>query len=250
MRRLVLAAIVAAIPWAAAPAGAHVAPSEDTNNRYVKLTPMADRVRVAYTILVGQRPGRAARAALDRDRDRTLSDAEVQAWADDLAAQVRRSLELRVDGAPAPVTWSEVHAGVDERAVDAGAFSLDLITWVCAPGAGPRHEVELIDRFSLLPPGETEVRIADEPGIRVEVARVGAHEMIGRHVQFQALAAPLAEGVRVVYDASRARPLADGRCPRPKPTTATSRWPFILAALGALAAAVLWIRHRARRRTV
>src|SRR5690606_13336387 len=94
VRCLTAAALVAA---AAGPAHAHVAPSEDTNNRYVKLTPMADRVRIAYTILIGHAPGRLTRPSLDRDRDGAISDAEADTWARDLAARVLADLDLTLD---------------------------------------------------------------------------------------------------------------------------------------------------------
>ena len=41
----------------AQPARAHVAPSVDDNNRYVWVTPLGDRVRIAYTVLFGEIPG-------------------------------------------------------------------------------------------------------------------------------------------------------------------------------------------------
>lgn len=229
VRRVASLAGVAAVAGLAASAAAHVAPSEDTNNRYVKLTPMADRVRVAYTILVGQEPGRVARRGLDRDGDRVVSEAESDAWGADLAAAVLAEIQVTLDGVALPVTWSEVHVGMDDRSVDGGAFSLDLIAWICAPGPGPRHELDLDDRFSLVPAGETEVRVADEPGIRVDVAKVGVGELVGRKATFQKLAAPLAEGVHLVWTAVGARPLADGRCAARAGTSArAARWPWIV----------------------
>jgi hypothetical protein len=236
---------------APAMAHAHVAPSEDTNNRYVKVTPMADRVRLAYTILIGQAPGRIARQQLDADRDRVVSEAEADAWAQELGARVLAELSLTLDGEAVPLAWSEVVAGMDDRSVSAGAFSLDLIAWACLPAPASRHELELVDAFSLVPAGETEVKIADEPGVTVEVARIGAGphgDLIGRTAQFQKLATPLAEGLRVVYTADGATPLADGRCPAggPKTRRATPRWPIVLGAL--LGAAVVFVLALRRRR--
>lgn len=248
MRAVLLA--VLAVAAAATPAAAHVAPSEDTNNRYVKLTPMADRVRLAYTILIGQQPGRVARRALDADGNGTLSDAEADAWGRGLAAEVLAQLEVRIDGADVPITWSEVYVGLDTPSVTGGAFSLDLIAWLCVPGAGDRHELDLVDRYSLLPAGETEVRVADEPGVRIDVARVGAGDLLGRQASFQALAAPLANGLRLVWTATSARPLADGRCPRPPSPTGpgTSYWlVFATGALVLTAVTILGMRRRRRR---
>lgn len=248
----VLAAVLAPILLRGGVAQAHVAPSEDTNNRYLKLTPMADRVRLAYTILIGQSPGRIARQLLDADRDRMVSEAEADAWAQDLGAQVLAELSLSLDGEAVPLAWSEVVAGMDDRSVSAGAFSLDLIAWACLPAAGARHEVELIDGFSLVPAGETEIKIADEPGVTVEVARIGTGEhgdLVGRSAQFQKMARPLAQGLRVVYSAGGATPLADGRCPAggPKKRRATPRWPVVLGALlGAAVVFALALRRRRR----
>jgi hypothetical protein len=120
------------------------------------------------------------------------------------------------------------------------------------PTPGTRHEVDLVDGFSLTPAGETEVRIADEPGIRVEVSRVGdgvAGDMLGRVAQFQKLAAPLAGGLHVVYTNQGATALADGRCEGAKKTTRTTpRWPAFVGAAGALViVTVLALRRRKQR---
>jgi len=248
--RLLLVAAVLAV--AARPAAAHVAPSEDADNRYVKLTPMADRVRVAYTILVGMQPGRALRPALDTDHDGTVSEAEADAWAAPFAEAMRGKIAITLDGTTVPLAWSEVAVGMDDRSAGGGAFSIDLIAWLCAPVAASRHELVLVDRFSLQPAGETEVRIADEPGVRVDVARVGSAEMVGHVARFEAVPAPFADGLRVVWDAARAQPLADGRCPRAgaaKANRATSRWPWMLAGVLAASAITLTVVvHRRRTR--
>jgi hypothetical protein len=242
-----------AVALATTPAAAHVAPAQDANNRYLKLSPMADRVRVAYTILIGHQPARATRRALDRDGDQVVSPAEAEVWGAELAAQILAGLEVHIDGVAVPVAWSEIHVGMDDRRVAAGAFSLDLIAWLCTPGPGPRHQLDLVDPWALTPAGETEVRVADEPGIRIEVGRVGRHgELIRRVASFQGQAAPLAEGVRLVWDASDARPLADGRCPRAGAARRRPRWPLGLAAavgLGAAAVAMAVARRRRRARS-
>jgi hypothetical protein len=246
VRRVLLA--LAAVAAATGSAVAHVAPSEDTNNRYVKLTAMADRVRIAYTILVGEQPGRTTRRGLDTDGDGTISDAEADAWGDDLAEAVRTKIQVQLDGSAVPFMWSEVSVGMDDRRVAGGAFSVDMIAWLCTPGGGPRHELTLVDRFALTPAGETEVRVADEPGIRVDVAKVGAAEMAGHVARFDAIAAPFSDGVRLVWDAARARPLADGRCARPTSAAKkTPRWPFAIGG-GIVAIALIAIAAGRRRR--
>ena len=47
----------------------HVAPSVDDNNRYLKVTPLGDGVRLAYTVFFGEIPGRR-RAPHDRHEPR------------------------------------------------------------------------------------------------------------------------------------------------------------------------------------
>ncbi len=214
-----------------------MAASEDVNNRYLKLTPMADRVRLAYTILIGDQPGRIARQALDRDADRTISGGEADAWAAQVAGQIRGQLAVEIDGEPVDVAWSEVFAGFDDRAVDAGTFSLDLIAWLCTPAAGARHRVHLVDRSMLEPAGETEVRIADDVGVTLE------GDFAGRRELYLQGASPLADGLDVVYVAGDTRPIADGKCaasvPAPKAKTATGRWPWVLAAAVVLVAVAL-----------
>jgi hypothetical protein len=229
---------VLALALGGAPAAAHVAVSEDANNRYLKLTPMADRVRLAYTILIGEQPGRLARQALDRDRDRTISAEEADRWAADLAGRIQRQLTVEIDGEPVEVAWSDVVAGFDDRAVTAGTFSLDLIAWLCTPTAGARHQVRLVDRSTLDSAGETELRIADDVGVQLEGDLAGRRELTLKG------STPLADGLDLVYTVARTTALDDGRCaPAPKAPPATSRWPWLLG----LAVIVLIVAQLIRR---
>ena len=52
MRRLAIATLATAA--LAGRATGHVQPSVDDNNRFLKLTPLGDRVRLAYTVLFGE----------------------------------------------------------------------------------------------------------------------------------------------------------------------------------------------------
>src|SRR4051795_12424080 len=47
----------------------HVAPSVDDNNRYLKVTPMADGIRFAYTVFFGEIPGASERKHIDANGD-------------------------------------------------------------------------------------------------------------------------------------------------------------------------------------
>src|SRR6266545_4571338 len=61
---------------------AHVAPSVDDNNRYVKVTPLADGFRLAYTVFFGEIPGAAERPSIDTNRDSRIDDGEAKRFAD------------------------------------------------------------------------------------------------------------------------------------------------------------------------
>src|SRR3954468_2766842 len=113
--------LVLAITLAAtAGARAHVAPSVDDNNRYLKITPAADRVRIAYTVFFGEVPGAQTRPSIDADHDGRISDAEAQTFGGKLGGEVGPSLELTIDGATQPVTWTTVAVGIGAPEVAAG----------------------------------------------------------------------------------------------------------------------------------
>src|SRR5512132_3970712 len=94
------AAGAVALALGSAPARAHVAPSAGDNNRYIKLTPLPDRVRLAYTIFYGETPGRELRARLDANRDGAIDDAESRAFGDRIARELAAALDVVVDGQP------------------------------------------------------------------------------------------------------------------------------------------------------
>ncbi|MCX5744878.1 MAG: hypothetical protein NT062_20510 [Proteobacteria bacterium] len=108
--RLVLA--VTAVGLAARLATAHVAPSVDDNNRYLKLTPQGDRLRLAYTVFFGEVPGAGMRPAIDANHDRTISDAEAAAFGSKIAGEVASSIDLVIDQRPVKVTWETVAVGM------------------------------------------------------------------------------------------------------------------------------------------
>jgi hypothetical protein len=74
----VIGALVAIVT--ARPARAHVQPSVDDNNRYIKVQPFGDRIRLAYTVFFGEVPGAGMRPQIDTNHDKTISEAEAQAF--------------------------------------------------------------------------------------------------------------------------------------------------------------------------
>src|SRR5688500_15851927 len=116
--------LVLVLALVAATASAHVAPSVADNNRYIKVTPLGDRVRLAYTVFYGQVPGAKLRRAIDTGRDGAIDDAESRVFGERVAREIAAALEVTVDGARRPVAWSQVVVGMGTPSTTAGAFSI------------------------------------------------------------------------------------------------------------------------------
>jgi hypothetical protein len=239
---------------AGAPA-AHVAPSARENNRYLVLAPLGDRLRLVYVVYMGEEPGRRARARMDRDGDRTISDAESAAWAGALAAEVAAGLSLEVDGVPVPVAWSEIDVGLGDPAAGAGSFAVDLVLWRCfdRPRERTTHQIRFADRFKISDPGETELRAEESPGVIVTRSDFGQPQGTGRpRLDFKWLggAGPASTGYHldVAVDPALAA-FSTEPCPTAASSTGSRRlWPWIaaVAALLLVAAVLAW-RRKAKR---
>jgi hypothetical protein len=245
MRRA--AVLVLAITLGATTTSAHVAPSVDDNNRYLKLTPQRDRVRLAYTVFFGENPGARMRPSLDTDRDGAISDAEAQAFGDRLAIEVGDALDVTVDGVQARVAWAEVVVGLGSPAVRAGSFSVDLIAYFCLPASGDRHTLALRDRFRVPRPGETEVRIEALPGVTIETGRVGDARDPSHEFRFVGRGGPLSDdGVELVFVAGSQAPAGGGCGDIARAASGRSWWLFAIAGgvAAALIALALWGRFK------
>jgi hypothetical protein len=230
----------------------HVAPSVDDNNRYLKLTPLGDRVRLAYTVFFGEVPGARMRPTLDRDRDGTVDETEAQAYGRTLGSEVASSLEVSVDGTTQLVAWSQIAVGMGSPSVAAGSFSVDLIGYLCLPSARGKHRIQLRDRFRLPRPGETEVRIEDSPGIKVEYARIGSLADPALDFKMVGPGGPLADdGLDLAFEAGdRAQVGGDGcRAVAASSGGGSRGWWIagVIAVAGGVAAAV-FLRRRGRGR--
>lgn len=247
-RVMALALLVAG----ARPAVAHVAPSVDDNNRYWKLTPMGDRVRLAYTILFGEVPGAAMRRSIDANRDGAISDGEADAFGKKLAAEVRSQLEVSVDGAPQQLAWAQVVVGMGTPKVVAGTFSVDLVAYLCLETAGGRHQIRLFDRFAIARPGETELKVEDIPGIQIERAKIGDATDPAYQFRFVGPGGPLADdGLELVFVASAKAPVGgDGGCAvrAPKRDLPSGIVIGVAALIGCGLAALVVVRQRRRGR--
>jgi hypothetical protein len=244
MRRVLLPLVVMITSLA----HAHVSPSVDDNNRYLKVSPQADRVRVAYTVFFGEVPGAALRPALDTNRDGAISDGEAQAFGDRIAADVIGALDLNLDGKQLRVRWKAVTVGMGSPTVAAGSFSIDMIAYVCLTRARGRHELLLKDSYRVPKPGETEVRVEDGPGITVEHARIGGSDALANDFKFVGPGGPLSDdGLRVAFVASDKAPLSN-ECDALEATNA-DRIPWLAIALGVLAIVlgVVLVIHKRRK---
>ena len=150
----------------AAPAAAHVAPSPSVNNRYLKATLLPGEVRLAYTVFLGDRPGAAARRAMDADGDGRIDDAEARAFGARILEQVAPGLDVNVDGRAAR-GWRVADVGLGTATVAGGALSVDLTLTVPYPDpAAAEHTLRLDDHVQLPDPGEGEVLVEESPGVR------------------------------------------------------------------------------------
>jgi hypothetical protein len=242
---------VSAVTLLAADAGAHVAPSVDDNNRYLKLTPLGDRVRLAYTIFFGEIPGASERRNLDTNHDGQISDDESHAFATKLAAQVASTLELDVDGHASPIRWTTIDIGMTTRDTAAGSFSVDLVAYPCLPTARGAHALRLRDRLALTRPGETEIKVEDSPGVTIERARIGPADDPSFDYKFVGAGGPLADdGLDLRFTAGPKSPVtADNVCAAATEPTPSSKLPWLLAGAGAAAVAAggAWFALRRRR---
>lgn len=237
-------------------AAAHVAPSTGDNNRYIKLTPLGDRVRLAYTVFYGDVPGAALRHAIDANHDGAIDGAEAQAFADRIGREVAAALDATVDGAAQPVVWSEIVAGMGTPSAAGGNFSIDLVGSLCLAAPRGPHAVELRDRFALTRPGETQIRFEDSPGVTVDGARVGDDGFPGSEYTIigptPALAGPgPTGGIALRFTAGpTAAAAADLACRRPAATATVPPAAIAGAAAAALilAGAGVSLARRARRR--
>jgi hypothetical protein len=245
--------IIAVALVATATARAHVQPSLNENNRSLKLTPLGDRVRLAYTIYFGENPGAALRRELDKNRNGTVDDAEADALGRRLAAEVRPALSVTLDGAPQPFEWTEVDVGMGTPEVRAGSFAVDLIAAVCLPTRGA-HELVLRDDYPLPIPGETELNVETGLGITVERITLGGALVGGTDVRIRGVGGPLAAGWAVKLVVGEAAAIGDDACGavRAAPARSSGRRWWIAGACaigGLLVGAALLITRRRRRST-
>ena len=169
---LLAATLAAAAAGAPGVAHAHVAPSATENNRYLKLTLLPDRVRCAYTVFFGERPGAGERQRMDRDGSGMIDDAESARFGASLRDDVLGHLRVVVDDQPVPASaWKVEDVGLGTPATSGGAFAVDLLLYAPTRGAGA-HSLTLEDGWIVPEPGESELVVEESPGVRVVAAHL------------------------------------------------------------------------------
>ena len=234
---------------------AHVAPSDRENNRYILLAPLGDRIRLAYTVYLGQVPGRQIRARMDADRDGRISDSEAQKYGDEIAAQAAPRLSLEVDGQPVAIQWHEVDVGLGQPVTAAGAFAVDLVAWICLDQPRERlaHRVRLRDGFQLPQPGESELRAEESPGVRITRTQLGSGRTETARLEYRWTGGPgptEMDGYYLEFEVDPALATFAGACDEPDASGGDSAVPrvFVIAGLLALGAAAWLVSRRRVRR--
>lgn len=231
----------------------HVAPSVDDNNRYLKVTPLRNGVRLAYTVFFGEIPGASERRSIDTNRDGRIDDDEANRFAAKLGTEVSAAIDIEVDGAAQRIIWDLVSAGMGSDAVNAGSFSIDLVAFACGSTAGS-HKILVRDQFRIPRPGETEVKVEDSPGVTIQRAHVGPADDPSHDFRFAGPGGPLSDdGLELEFSATDKTPtVPPGKCTA-SAAAATSarsggwwRWLVIGAAFAVVlgVAFVLWRRRQ------
>jgi hypothetical protein len=227
----------------------HVAPSVDDNNRYLKITPLRDGVRLAYTVFFGEIPGASERRAIDENRDGRIDEAEANRFAQKLGAQVAEAVDISVDGMSQRVHWDLVSAGMGSDAVAAGSFSIDLVAFACGSSA-TAHQVLLRDQFRIPRPGETEIKVEDSPGVTIPRAHVGPADDPTHDFRFAGPGGPLSDdGLELDYAATDKTPsVPTGKCAAAAPAKPKNSRLGLIALAGAvvLATGALFAFRRMR----
>ena len=242
-----------AITLLARVAGGHVAPSVDDTNRYIKVTPLGDRIRLAYTVFFGEVPGASERRKIDTNHDGTIEEPEARVFGTGLAAQIAAVMEVEIDGKVQPVTWDVIDLGMGTPTVDAGAFSLDLVAYPCFAFARGHHKIRIKDRFRVPRPGETEVHVEDGVGITIDRARVGDADDPTHDYRFAGPGGPVSDdGLELEITAGpRSSVTADATCAAAPPGTAhLSTWTIMSIVVSFVVAGILAmfvVRLRRRR---
>ncbi|MBX7193385.1 MAG: hypothetical protein K1X94_15125 [Sandaracinaceae bacterium] len=106
-RRAGLASFVLALSSIAAPATAHLGHIVVSAERYLKLDASEADTRLVVSLTLGETEGRRVLAAADVDHDRTVTQAESDAYLAEWGRGLREELRVEIDGTQVPVSFGE-----------------------------------------------------------------------------------------------------------------------------------------------
>jgi hypothetical protein len=240
-------AILLALSALPAPASAHVGSSEKVNNRYYKITPMADRVRVAYTIFFGRLPGMQIRRRMDLNHDGQLSGSEAQKFAEQIATELRKSVSADLGESGSEIRWKEPAIGIGTPNISGGPFSVDLVGTLClAEQAGQEHRFVFRDRMRLPLPGETELFLDPAPGIVVTKSELDGRPARSRGEKWQGGPGPARQGyeLRFIVESDETAGMDSACDPEPARESSTRTWILVASAAGLLLCGLLLFLRR------
>jgi hypothetical protein len=247
-------AIAIALAFSCPIAAGHVSPAVDNNNRYIKVSPHSNGVRLAYTVFIGERPGTAARKSLDADRNERISDQEAMVFGERLATELQAAIEVQIDGAMVPISWTEKSVGLGSDSVTAGAFSIDLVAWICWPGGGAspdnqRHTLAFKDNHQLPKLGETEVKVEHQPGVNITDEKIGTAQSVDGDFRFVGAGGPLKQdGLSLAFVVADPSSAQKGMCAASATGSKVARWQWLLVAAAAVLVVIVGVAITVNRR--
>jgi hypothetical protein len=241
--------LVSLLSWGSARAHPQFALS--TVNRYGRLVLLPNRVRLDYSLMVGEVPAEQLKRQADVDGNGTLSEQEQSQLCEHLQHSIEREVRLQVDQKPLPLRWTVQPLALKVPTVEPAPFALELSGEVALPDDHRPHELRFDDRADLPPVGEVELRIEDSPFVELLTTRSGSAQPSSESVSTtssQVSKNPLPESAHRVPTLFRQfgppRSLLSDRSvslrvQRRLPPTPPSRFPWsYLAALSALLAMI------------
>ena len=135
-RLLVLAAVAIMVAAAPSPAFAHPL-GNFTINLASRVEMAPGRVRIAYVVDMAEIPAQQARPDVDGDGDESLSQAELDAWASEVAGDIQRNLSLVIDGTTVALRRDCATASESSGQAGLPVLRLDAAFSGAVPESGP-----------------------------------------------------------------------------------------------------------------
>ena len=225
--------------------GAHVAAAVKDNNRYLKITVFDRAIRLVSIIYFGEIPGQRARRAMDTDNNGTLSDDEVAVFVESWSTRVHDALEIDVMPT-SEIDWEPPSPGIDDRSSNAGAFSIDIVGWVCIDSLRSTQTLTLRDTLTLPTPGEIEIRPEESPGTEITSLKLDGQSMTSFNLVGEQ-ARKLARGFEIQWITNEQQSVPNPHCQKPTDSSKPQRRGLLGGVLAAVIAAIIFLAWITRR---